>query len=100
MIIACPLDIQMNATLIGGYKNLSDLLLSTSSDISRTTRIAPLEVTRILEAACREHAVPINKIKDLPMEGEEKFTTGDAELDSMLGGGIRTGMLWEVVGER
>ncbi|KAG1832724.1 P-loop containing nucleoside triphosphate hydrolase protein [Suillus variegatus] len=83
----------------GGYKNLSDLLLSTSSDISRTTRIAPLEVTRILEAACREHAVPINKIKDLPMEGEEKFTTGDAELDSMLGGGIRTGMLWEVVGE-
>lgn len=90
----------MNATLIGGYKNLSDLLLSTSSDISRTTRIAPLEVTRILEAACREHAVPINKIKDLPMEGEEKFTTGDAELDSMLGGGIRTGMLWEVVGER
>ncbi|KAG2146951.1 P-loop containing nucleoside triphosphate hydrolase protein [Suillus bovinus] len=83
----------------GGYKNLSDLLLSNPSDISRTTRIAPLEVTRILEVAYRERAAPINKIKDLPMEGEEKFTTGDAELDSMLGGGIRTGMLWEVVGE-
>lgn len=83
----------------GGYKTLSDLLLNTPSDISRTARIAPLEVTRILEAACRERATPINKIKDLPLEGEEKFTTGDAELDSMLGGGIRTGMLWEVVGE-
>lgn len=83
----------------GGYKSLSDLLLSTPSDISRTSRIAPLDVTKILEAACRERAAPINKIKDLPPEGEEKFTTGDAELDSMLGGGIRTGMLWEVVGE-
>ncbi|KAG1754221.1 P-loop containing nucleoside triphosphate hydrolase protein [Suillus lakei] len=83
----------------GGYKNLSDLLLSTPSDISRMTRIIPLEVTRILEAACRERAAPINKIKDLPLESEEKITTGDAELDGMLGGGIRTGMLWEVVGE-
>lgn len=83
----------------GGYKSLSDLLLSTPSDISRTSRIAPLEVARILEAACQERAAPINKIKDLPPEGEEKFTAGDAELDSMLGGGIRTGMLWEVVGE-
>jgi DNA repair protein RAD57 len=63
-------------------------------------RIPPKEVTRILEAACRECAPPIHKIKDLPLEGEEKFTTGDPELDSMLGGGIRTGMLWEVVGER
>jgi DNA repair protein RAD57 len=90
----------MNANLVGGYKNLSDLLLSTPSDISRTTRIAPLEVTKILEAACRERTAPINKIKDLPPEGEEKFTTGDPELDGMLGGGIRTGMLWEVVGER
>jgi DNA repair protein RAD57 len=85
---------------VGGYKDLSDLVLSTPSDISRTTRLPLNEVTRILETACRECAPPINKIKDLPLEGEEKFTTGDAELDGMLGGGIRTGMLWEVVGER
>ncbi|OAX33723.1 hypothetical protein K503DRAFT_786299 [Rhizopogon vinicolor AM-OR11-026] len=84
----------------GGYKDLSDLLLNSPSDISRTTRIPPQDVTRILEAVCRECASPIHKIKDLPLEGEEKITTGDAELDSMLGGGIRTGMLWEVVGER
>ncbi|KAG2149170.1 Rad51B protein, partial [Suillus clintonianus] len=83
----------------GGYNFLSDLLLSTPSDISRTARIPPLEVTRILQAACRECVSPINKIKDWPLEGEEKFTTGDADLDSMLGGGIRTGMLWEIVGE-
>ena len=85
---------------VGGYKDLSDLLLSTPSDISRSTRIIPSEVITILEAACRECASPIMTIRDLPLDGEEKFTTGDAELDSMLGGGIRTGMLWEVVGER
>ncbi|OAX36414.1 hypothetical protein K503DRAFT_676317, partial [Rhizopogon vinicolor AM-OR11-026] len=83
----------------GGYKDISDLLLNSPSDISRTTHIRPQDVTRILKAVCRECASPIHKIKDLPLEGEENITTGDVELDGMLGGGIRTGMLWEVVGE-
>ena len=30
----------------------------------------------------------------------ETFTTGSEVLDSMLGSGLRTGMVWEVVGER
>jgi len=30
----------------------------------------------------------------------QKCTTGDSTLDDVLGGGIRTGMIWEVVGER
>jgi len=34
------------------------------------------------------------------MQAEEEFTTGDSRLDKSLGGGIRTGMIWEVVGER
>lgn len=28
------------------------------------------------------------------------FTTGDETLDEALGGGFRTGMVWEVCGER
>lgn len=28
------------------------------------------------------------------------LTTGDAVLDRALGGGIRTGIVWELVGER
>ena len=98
----------MNAQVFGynefrpaeGYKVLSDLLLSTPTEISLATGICEKVVIGIFEAACRECASPIDKVKDLPPEGEEKFTTGDAELDGMLGGGIRTGMLWEVVGER
>ena len=31
---------------------------------------------------------------------DEIFSTGDYILDQALGGGIRTGMLWEIVGER
>ncbi|KAK0459483.1 uncharacterized protein EV420DRAFT_1674295 [Desarmillaria tabescens] len=30
------------------------------------------------------------------MKAKEKITTGDEHLDRALGGGIRTGMLWEV----
>jgi DNA repair protein RAD57 len=31
---------------------------------------------------------------------DDIFSTGDTTLDQALGGGIRTGMLWEIVGER
>jgi Rad51 len=41
----------------------------------------------------------IRRLKDVRTEGEE-FTTGDPRLDKALGGGIRTGMIWEVAGER
>ena len=41
----------------------------------------------------------IRQLKDVQAEGEE-FTTGDSQLDRSLGGGIRTGMIWEVAGER
>ena len=30
----------------------------------------------------------------------EYLTTGDPCIDSMLGGGIRPGMVWELIGER
>ena len=33
-------------------------------------------------------------------ENDEIFTSGDPFLNKKLGGGIRTGMVWEIVGER
>jgi len=41
----------------------------------------------------------IRRLKDVQAEGDD-FTTGDPRLDDALGGGIRTGMIWEVAGER
>lgn len=42
----------------------------------------------------------LNRLDSLDGVEDEKFTTGDVVLDKALGGGIRTGMVWEVVGER
>ena len=42
----------------------------------------------------------LNRFDILDNEEDEYFTTGDVVLDRALGGGIRTGMVWEVVGER
>lgn len=43
---------------------------------------------------------PLERLNDLHSGVDEKFSTGDGILDKALGGGISTGMLWEVVGER
>ncbi|KAF9232979.1 P-loop containing nucleoside triphosphate hydrolase protein [Melanogaster broomeanus] len=72
---------------------------TTASDISRACRIAPQEANKIITAICRECNQPLRPLRESLWLGNEKFQTGDAELDSILGGGIRTGMVWEVVGE-
>jgi len=44
--------------------------------------------------------IQLKRLDDLSSDGDEKFSTGDAILDKALGGGFRTGMICEVVGER
>jgi DNA repair protein RAD57 len=54
----------------------------------------------MVEAICNEcfcQPQPIGLEKN---RGTETITTGDDGLDLALGGGVRTGMIWEVVGER
>lgn len=42
---------------------------------------------------------PPSLLRDVVRDGSETITTGDVFLDKMLGGGIRVGMIWELVGE-
>lgn len=84
----------------GGFKDDSDALLATAGDISRACRIPIREANTIISLICREHAQPLRPLQAFLSEPNESFTTGDSELDSILGGGITTGMVWEVVGER
>ncbi|KAH7930902.1 P-loop containing nucleoside triphosphate hydrolase protein [Leucogyrophana mollusca] len=90
---------QKAALAKGGFNDVSDLLLATSSDISRNCRLPPQEASRIVDLISRECARPLHLMSEILNQGQEKFTTGDAELDGVIGGGIRTGMIWEVVGE-
>ncbi|KAH0830479.1 P-loop containing nucleoside triphosphate hydrolase protein [Lanmaoa asiatica] len=83
----------------GGFREISDVLLATASDISRACKIPPHEANKIISLICREHAQPLRPLQAFLPGTDESFTTGDSELDSILGGGVTTGMVWEVVGE-
>lgn len=77
-----------------------DLLLTPPSVISKQSRLPPFEVQQIVQVVCKESFSPPRLLRDVKRQSDEKITTGDAALDHALGGGFRTGMLWEIVGER
>lgn len=54
----------------------------------------------MLKVVCEELAPPLHRLDDPAVTRDLVFSTGDAALDDLLGGGLRTRKLWEVVGER
>lgn len=84
----------------GNIQSLADLLLAPLQDVTRKCRISVSEVRAIVESLCdSEPTVFLPRRLDNIDRGEERCTTGDTYLDEALGGGIRTGMIWEVFGE-
>jgi DNA repair protein RAD57 len=90
-----------HAIFTGNLETVIDLLLNTPQEIAKRCKISPLEIKKIVDTVL--NAIPLrrlNVLEDIAHDGDEKFSTGDAILDIALEGGIRTGMVWEVVGER
>lgn len=60
-----------------------------------------MEIQNIIDIVCKERIHDPQSLAGggVPRDGES-FTTGDIDLDSALGGGVRTGMVWEIVGQR
>ncbi|KAF9562193.1 Rad51B protein [Agrocybe pediades] len=84
----------------GNFHTVADLLLTSIHDISRRCKASPTEVKRIVDKVLSATpAVPLGRLNPLTLDLDEKFSTGDAVLDNVIGGGISTGMVWEVVGE-
>ena len=79
---------------------VADLVLLSTPDIVKKCRISYHEAQEIVNIVCDELAPPLHSLDDPEVPKDEVFTTGDAIIDRVLGGGIRTGKLWEVVGER
>src|SRR5436309_177962 len=79
----------------------ADLLTLEPKLIAVKTRIPLLDVYKLIDAAVTGLQTDLK-----PQTGEELtklqhfVSTGDDELDRMLGGGIMTGSLSEIVGER
>ena len=90
-----------HAIFTGNLQTVDDLLLNTPQDIARRCKTSPLEIKRIIDIVL--NAIPLHRLdvlEDIAHDGDEKFSTGDTMLDNALEGGMRTGMVWEVVGER
>jgi len=84
----------------GGILNVAEFMLTSPNDLAKKCKVSPLEVKCMREAVCRETFRQARLLEEVKHEGDEMFTTGDTLLDNALGGGIRTGMVWEVAGER
>jgi DNA repair protein RAD57 len=85
----------------GNFQTVKDLLLVSTQDIAKRCKSSPLEIKRIMDILLRATPWPaLNRLDSSDGAEDEMFTTGDVVLDKALGGGIRTGMVWEVVGER
>ena len=55
---------------------------------------------QLIDLVCQELYQSPRTIRAVDRIGEEIFTTGERYLDEALGGGLRTGMVWEIAGEK
>ncbi|KAF7338497.1 RAD51b protein [Mycena venus] len=82
----------------GNVQTVADLLL-VPQDLGRRCRISPLEAKSIFNTVCQNNSPQIRSLSDVGDDAEQVFSTGDSYLDGALGGGLRTGMVWEVFGQ-
>ncbi|TFK26376.1 P-loop containing nucleoside triphosphate hydrolase protein [Coprinopsis marcescibilis] len=89
-----------NSLKTGGFTTFADLLVLPISEVARRCKISAQEAKNIYEALLRQcKPISLPTLDDAELVVEDIFSTGDHDLDQALGGGIRTGMLWEIVGE-
>ena len=81
-------------------RRLTELVLTPPGELAKKLKTSIGDVLSIIEKACNEVASIQLPLEKLSSDEPTKFTTGDAVLDSALGGGIRTGMVWEISGQR
>ncbi|KAF9495990.1 P-loop containing nucleoside triphosphate hydrolase protein [Pleurotus eryngii] len=68
-------------------------------EIARRCKTSLADMKALVDAFCKASLQPLQRLEEIKHVGNEKITTGDPRLDHALGGGIRTGMIWEVAGE-
>ena len=89
-------------TFLGHLSTVSDVLLLSVTDLAKKCRVVTSEAQTILDTVCSElePQLQLLSLEDSELRQDECFTTGDAVLDRAFGGGLRTGKVWEIVGER
>lgn len=95
-----PCQIRSHWIPLGKILSVSDLLLIAPNEVAKQCKITLTEAQSIIDIVCKQSTHQSRCLTDADVDGDEIFTTGDRELDDALGGGIRTSMVWEVVGQR
>ncbi|KAG8936721.1 hypothetical protein FRC02_012003 [Tulasnella sp. 418] len=95
--LSCLTPTQLHALKKGGFVTLGDLLLPPSSDIARKAKISLEDVQAIIGSVSASIAPQPQLLKTF--DKGEIFTAGDQGLDNLLEGGIRVGIITELVGE-
>ncbi|KAJ7109141.1 P-loop containing nucleoside triphosphate hydrolase protein, partial [Mycena epipterygia] len=80
-------------------QTVAELLLVSPQDLGRRCRISPLEAKGILTIVCANNSPQISCLAASVDDEEQICSTGDSYLDAALGGGFRTGMVWEIFGQ-
>ena len=78
----------------------SNLLVKRVPEVAKKCRIPVAELENLIDLVCDELFQSPRTIRTVDRIGGEVFTTGEPYLDEALGGGIRTGMVWEIAGEK
>ncbi|KAJ7098148.1 P-loop containing nucleoside triphosphate hydrolase protein [Mycena belliarum] len=89
---------QKTALKKGDLQTVADLLLVSPQDLARRCKIAPLEAKGIFNTVCEHNPPRISSLFQVD-DQEQICSTGDSHLDIVLGGGLRTGMVWEIFGQ-
>jgi DNA repair protein RAD57 len=83
----------------GGIETITDLLVYSPNDIAKRCKMPISDIMNTVNTASKNQEHYYLCLDNFTPE-DDVFTTGDSLLDDILGGGIKTGMVWEVAGER
>ncbi|KAM5539091.1 hypothetical protein V8D89_007314 [Ganoderma adspersum] len=98
--LACLTAAQRQAFAKANILTVSHLLVKRVPDVAKKCNMPVNEMENLIDLVCQELYQSPRTIRAVDRIGEEMFTTGERYLDETLGGGIRTGMVWEVAGEK
>jgi DNA repair protein RAD57 len=87
--------------MAGNFTDIEDILDANPEDISSRTGMQLEQVDDLLLLIAVSLGPSPVVLSSLSVGGSQYvLSTGDAGIDHILGGGIHTGMIWELAGER
>ncbi|PIL23794.1 hypothetical protein GSI_13545 [Ganoderma sinense ZZ0214-1] len=98
--LECLSTAQKQAFAKASILTASNLLVRRVPEVAKKCKIPVAEMEDLIDLVCQELYQSPRTIRTVDRIGEEVFTTGERYLDETLGGGIRTGMVWEIAGEK